>query len=161
MDYKKNLPLVLLIFALGSLVLLAADGPSPSAPGTRASAAGTVSPARNVSHVVRVFYFHNRARCVSCRKIEALTHQAIDAAFAKEIEDGRVTWEVVDIDEPPNQHFVKDYQLYTKSVVVVDSVNGTQVRWKNLEKVWPLLKDDQAFIRYIQDEVRGYLQERS
>lgn len=163
MRYKRplSLGLVALAFALACLALLTADAAPSSAPGTVAPAAGTAAPAESGSHVVRIYYFHNSVRCVSCRKIEALTNQAIDAAFTKEIKDGKVAWEVVDIDEPPNQHFVKDYGLYTKSVVVVDSENGKQVRWKNLEKVWPLLQNDQAFIRYIQDEIRGYLEGRS
>jgi hypothetical protein len=45
--------------------------------------------------------------------------------------------------------------------VVVDLVNGGQVRWKNLARIWELLNDQPVFVRYVQDEVRQYLEGRS
>jgi len=45
--------------------------------------------------------------------------------------------------------------------VVVDLVEGTQVRWKNLERIWELLREDEAFRQYVQGEVRSYLEKRS
>jgi len=109
-------------------------------------------------HVVRVYYFHTTQRCASCKKIEALSAEAIRAGFARELGEGRLEWQVVNIDDPANRHFTADYQLYTKSVVVVDRVNGQQVRWKNLPKVWELLQDEKGFRLYVQSEVKGYLE---
>jgi hypothetical protein len=31
------------------------------------------------------------------------------------------------------------------------------VRWKRLDKVWDLIGDQQAFEKYVRDEVRAYL----
>lgn len=62
--------------------------------------------------------------------------------------------------EQGNEHFIKDYELYTKSVVIVDTRNGKQIRWKNLEKVWELLYSKDAFIKYIEDELRSYQAEK-
>jgi hypothetical protein len=45
--------------------------------------------------------------------------------------------------------------------VVVDVVDGRQVRWKNLGRIWELLGDEAAFARYVEDEVRQYLERRS
>ncbi len=123
-----------------------------AAPGGKAAAAA--GPIR----LVRVYYFRTDTRCASCRKIEAFTEEAIRSAFAKEIESGRVAWQVVNVDEARNRHFIHDYELYTKSVVVADVVDGGQARWKNLAKIWQLLDDRPAFLRYVQDEVRLYLE---
>jgi len=158
MRHVRHIVVGLVAVVFVGVMLFAAGATAVSAPGSPAQSAEPAPQAEATSHVVRVYYFHTRARCVSCRKIEALTHQAIEAAFAKELGDKRLTWEVVNIEDPPNRHFVQDYKLYTKSVVVVDSVGGDQVRWKNLEKVWQLLQNERAFLTYIQDEVRGYLQ---
>jgi hypothetical protein len=35
--------------------------------------------------------------------------------------------------------------------------DGKQVERKNLAKVWELTGNKQAFLRYVQDEVRAYL----
>ena len=131
--------------------------PSKTAPQTAAMAAEPAA----APHVVRVYYFHGRARCATCLKIEALSSAAVSNGYAQEVRDGKVVWNVVDTDEPGNKHFVNDYQLYTKSLIVVDMVGDKQIRWKNLSNIWTLVRDEAAFTRYVQDEVRGYLEGRS
>ena len=121
-------------------------------------AATTVIAAQD--HVVRVYYFHTTQRCASCKKIEALSAEAIREGFERELGDGRLEWQVVNVDDSQNRHFTGDYQLYTKSVIVVDRVNGQQVRWKNLPKVWELLHDETTFREYVQSEVRAYLEKQ-
>ena len=64
---------------------------------------------------------------------------------------------VINVDEKENSHFSKDYKLFTRSVVVSDIVNGKETQWKNLQKVWELVHNDEAFKKYIQDEIKAYL----
>jgi hypothetical protein len=64
----------------------------------------------------------------------------------------------VNLDEPENAHFAKDYSLHTKSVIVSELKGGREIRWKNLEKVWPLLGDQPAFEQYVEKEVRAFLE---
>jgi hypothetical protein len=40
---------------------------------------------------------------------------------------------------------------------MVDVQNGKQVQWKNCEKIWDLVGAKPDFLKYVQDEVRGYL----
>ena len=77
--------------------------------------------------------------------------------LAAELDDGRLVFQAVNIEEEPNEHFIDDYKLFTKSVVLVDERSGEQAAWKNLPRVWELLGDKEAFIRYIQGETREYL----
>ena len=123
-------------------------------------AATATATAAAQDHVVRVYYFHTTQRCASCKKIEALSAEAIREGFERELGDGRLEWQVVNVDDSQNRHFTGDYQLYTKSVIVVDRVNGQQVRWKNLPKVWELLHDEGTFEEYVQREVRAYLEKQ-
>ncbi|MBK6403606.1 MAG: hypothetical protein IPF66_00370 [Holophagales bacterium] len=53
---------------------------------------------------------------------------------------------------------MKDYRLYTKSVVVSEVKDGKEVRWKNLDQVWQLLGSPDAFQEYVEREVRSYLE---
>ena len=145
--------------AILATFLVQASSSTPSAAVTSAAPATPVITDRD--HVVRVYYFHGNARCVSCRKIEALAGESVRAAFADEMKQGKVEWLVVNVEEPANKHFIQDYKLYTKSLVVVDLVEGTQVRWKNLERIWELLREDEAFRQYVQGEVTSYLEKRS
>ena len=78
--------------------------------------------------------------------------------FAGPIAEKRVVWRTLNVDEPENNHFVKDYGLYTKSVVVSEVQDGREVRWKNLDQVWKLLGDPAAFQGYVEREVQAFLE---
>ena len=107
---------------------------------------------------IYVTYFRATARCLSCLKIEDLTDGTMTTRFAGPIADKRVIWRTLNLDEPENNHFVKDYGLYTKSVVVSEVRNGREVRWKNLDQVWQLLGDPPAFQGYVEREVQAFLE---
>ncbi len=55
----------------------------------------------------------------------------------------------MNIEQPANEHFVQDYSLVTRSVVLVRMKDGTQEEWKRLDKVWNLVHTKQAFVDYI------------
>jgi hypothetical protein len=143
----------------GSLILLASAQAKPPGAKPAKSAARAVARIDTTTQARRViaFYFHTNLRCVNCRRIEAYSREAIEAAFPRELKDGRLAWKVVNVEEKGNEHFIKDYQLYTKSLVLVDEAKGKQIRWKNCPKVWEFLANKEGFLRYVQDEVRGYL----
>lgn len=111
------------------------------------------------AHKVIAYYFHGKRRCVSCLKIEKYSQEAITEGFPEAVKDGHLEWKVVDVDEPGNKHFLKEYSLFTKSLVLVDLHKGEQTRWVNLNRVWELLGNREGFIRYVQDTVRAYLRE--
>jgi len=152
------------LLGVGLIVAVFAVWPAsaPAASQARVPEAPPDTPAAPSSvHGVRVYYFHGNARCVSCRKIESLAGEAVRAAFSAEMKQGKVEWLVVNVEDPSNKHFIQDYKLYTKSVVVVDLLNGVQVRWKNLERVWELLLREDLFRQYVQGEVKSYLEKPS
>ena len=114
-----------------------------------------ISDANN--HRVIVYYFHGKFRCGTCKRIEKLTKEAVTNSFANEIRSGLVKVKVINVDEKENSHFSKDYKLFTRSVVVSDIVNGKETQWKNLQKVWELVRNDKAFKEYIRTEIKAYL----
>ncbi len=97
-------------------------------------------------------------RCVTCRKIEAYTKKAIQTGFSDALKNGRLELRVVNVDEPDNEHFVEDYQIVTRSVVIAEFEGSEQKRWKNLEQVWQLVGDEHTFLKYIQNETDRYLE---
>ncbi|MCC7141542.1 MAG: hypothetical protein IT349_05505 [Candidatus Eisenbacteria bacterium] len=127
-----------------------------AAPADSSAAPGVVVPQRLI-----VYYFHTSQRCVSCRKLEAFTAEAMQTRFATEIAAGRVDFRIVNYEREENAHYVREYQLYTKSVVVVDERNGAEVGWKNLPKVWQLLNDKGKFIDYVAGETKAMLKAQS
>ncbi len=153
--------LLLLAMAAVGVAILQTRGLAETAKKGAAAELPTVVPPSALPHRVIAYYFHTTFRCASCRKIEAYSQEAIDSAFAGPIKDGRLVWKVVNVEVKGNEHFVKDYGLYTKSLVLVNEVRGRPVAWKNLPKIWELLDDKTRFLKYVQDELNGYLTERS
>lgn len=108
-------------------------------------------------HQVIAYYFHGTARCPTCKKIEAYTEEAVKAEFAQALEDGHLVWEPLNVEKNENQHFTSAYKLYSQSVVLSKRKDGEETDWKNLDRVWLLVGDKNAFTTYIQDETREML----
>lgn len=151
---KTILTTALLLFvAVCVAVMLFKDNRGLSIEATETMAPATVSQTGLVA-----YYFHGTARCVTCRKIESYAQQALTEAFPNEIEEGVLTWRPINVEEPENQHFIEDFALSTKSVVLVRYQEGTQSEWKNLDQIWTLTGDETAFKSYIQTETQAYLE---
>jgi thiol-disulfide isomerase/thioredoxin len=115
-------------------------------------------PPTQVTDKVIVYYFHGNYRCPSCMTIERYTRESVEATFAKELKSGQIEFKSINVDLPANNHYVNDYKLYTKSVIVSDTVQGKEQRWKNLQKVWELLRSEKEFKAYVKSETAAYLQ---
>ena len=107
--------------------------------------------------VIRVTYFSSDVRCYTCVRIEQLTRQTVERHFAPELASGRVVFQVVNLDGPGNRHFIEDYRLISKTVIVSDLAAGDEVRWENLQDVWTRQKDERAFEAYVVEAVRRHL----
>jgi len=130
---------------------LSADAaPKPAGDATQAE----VAPAE---HHLIAYYFMNDVRCPSCVKIETWTHGAIEEAFADELKEGKIVWRMVNTDTKENNHFIKDYEIVTKQVILVEMNKGKEVKWTNLGEVWNLLGDEEKFKTYIVAETTKQL----
>ena len=148
--------LAVAILGLGAGLFPARTLAEPPKQAEAAPAPTVVTPSA-LPHRVVAYYFHTTYRCATCRAIEAYSREAIEAAFAEDIAAGRLVIRTVNIEVKGNEHFVKDYSLYTKALVLVNEVRGKKPQWKNLEKVWQLVQDKPKFLRYVQAETRGFL----
>ena len=96
------------------------------------TAADKAPAAADPARKVVAYYFHGKVRCSTCVKIEMYTDQTLTAAFPGELASGLLEWKPVNVNTQGNEHYTTDYQLYTKSVVLSELVNGKERRWKNL-----------------------------
>lgn len=140
-------------FRSGSQEAQAASGPAAAA----AQTAAATPPVRPGENKLLVYYFFTSVRCPTCRQIEAQSEAVLKSAFGGALARGQIEWLPTNVQLPQNRHFVRDYELFTKSLVIVRLKDGQQVEWKNLEKVWELVSDPGAFSRYVQDEIRAWL----
>jgi len=110
------------------------------------------------SHVL-VRYFHGDIRCSTCLQFEDWSKTAAEG-FAKELADGRLQWQLINFDRPENKHYIKDYGLADKSLVLVREEDGKTVRWKNVEEFWGF--DDnqkEEFVSLVQSQIKDFLKD--
>ena len=108
-----------------------------------------------------VYYFHGNIRCKTCNKIEALTKKTLEEGFAAQLKNGSMELQVVNVDKAENEHFVDDYELAVRSVVLSQLKQGKEARWRRLDKVWQLVHDEAAFAQYLRDEISLLLNGKS
>jgi hypothetical protein len=154
MKSKRVLTVALLLFVAASLAFLVfKQARQKEIPAHVADSAATRRPGRRVV----AYYFHATQRCATCRIIEAHSDEAIHSNFAAELARGVLQWRAVNVQLPENRHFVQDYQLFTRSLVLVEFKDGRETGHKVLEKTWELVGDKTAFADYVVREVNAFL----
>lgn len=115
------------------------------------------TPAVEPADGVVAYYFHGDVRCNTCRKLEAYTEEAVRTVFEEALDEGRLSWRVVNIDREENTHFLEDFQLTNKTVVVAEYRAGEIVRYEKLDRVWRLVRNKGKFLQYVRSEVSEFL----
>ena len=113
----------------------------------------------NPNSRVIAYYFHGNFRCYTCYTMEQYTKEALEANFKDALAKGKLEFKVVNVEERGNEHFVNDYQLYTKSLILSLVKYGKEVKSKNLTKIWEYVRNKQRFFEYVSEEVNNFLKE--
>jgi len=145
------------VSALGLAAAILAAGACHGDPGQDAPAK---TPAAAPARQVIACYFHRTVRCPTCRRISAYIEESLQAGFAKEMKDDRVVWKMVDFQDPKNQKLVEAYKIQGPTLVLMDVRKGKVIDWKPVPKVWSLVPDKEAFVKYVQKEVRTLLEKK-
>ena len=110
------------------------------------------------AHAV-AYYFHGTFRCRTCHKLEQYSREAIETNFKDALVSGKLEFKVINIEDKGNGHYGKDYQLYTKSLILSLVKDGKEIKWKNMDKIWEYVGNKQKFIDYVKNGVGDLLKE--
>ncbi len=111
------------------------------------------------SDYIQAFYFHATYRCKTCTTIEQYSRDTIETNFKEQLDKGTLRFAEVNFDEPENRHYLQDYKLTYRSLVIVRYKDGKQVLFKNLDKIWQLKGNKADFSNYVKTEVEAFLKE--
>ena len=80
-------------------------------------------------NTIEVFDFHTTNRCVTCKAIEANTKYTLDTYFADELKNGKITFQIVNIDEDENYELAKKFKASGTSLFlnIIDSEKEKQI----------------------------------
>ena len=159
MKTKKIISIVLSIFVVLCVVAIAFKEIKKSQNNAQTTSPRIVVKNDNANEVKKddhlvVYYFHGNMRCTTCKMIEQYTKEALDNFFPNELKTKAIVFKAVNVELQGNEHFVKDYDLTTRSVVLVKYNADKKLKWENLKEVWSLVRSKPDFMNYIQKEVK-------
>jgi hypothetical protein len=101
-----------------------------------------------------VYYFHPTARCESCINIENFTKELITTKYTTPL---AMKYTALNIEDPENEHFRKDFNLKFSSVVIVKTKKGGIEKYKNLDSIWTYSDNKFNFFNYADREIQSFL----
>ncbi len=157
---KNILTGLLAVFVIASIIYLIADKNINNKTESNELAAKTEikSQAPVNKEIVNAYYFHSSIRCYTCNLMERYIRETIAKHFSGQVKDGNLLFESVNIDEPQNKHFIDDYKLHTKTLILSLMKDKKEIKWINCDKIWSLVSDENKFKEYIQVEINKYLE---
>jgi len=105
------------------------------------------------------YYFHGTFRCPTCLNMEKYSREAIEANFKDALQAKKLEFQAINVEEKGKEHFIKDYQLYTKSLILSLVKDGKEVKSKNLDKIWEYAHNKEKFIEYVTTEITAFLKD--
>jgi len=117
-------------------------------------------PKKQPKHWVAAMYFHRTQRCPTCQRISAYIEEAVKAGFAPEVKQNVVQLFMIDYQDERNAKYTKTYQITRPTLVLVDVKDGRVTAWQPMPKVWSLVSKKDQFFKYVQDGIRGYLEDK-
>jgi len=129
------------------------DGSEEAAMAGVANVEGSLSS----SCVVDAIYFHNTARCYTCRNIEATARTVIETEFADELAEGRLRWSAINMEN--QRHFADQYSLVKPTLILVRTVDDALQDWVALDEAWTLIRDESRFSLYVKESASDFLGE--
>lgn len=79
---------------------------------------------------LKIVYFHSEHRCPTCISIEENTRKTLETYFAKQLEDGTITFQVYNVDDEKNEKLVEKYEADGSSLYLTQ-LNGEKENTTN------------------------------
>ena len=153
---KKTITLAVCLMLLLSAAFVSAQEKAGVQPKDTANTA-VDSVKAPMSDQIVVYYLHMNRRCMTCEKLEAYSQDAVETGFAEQLKDSSIVFRVENFETEGSEHFAKDYQLYSQSLILSRQRGGQETEWKNLDKILNLVGNKEEFITYVQNEVANFM----
>ena len=80
----------------------------------------------SVKPTVLIYNFHITNRCVSCIAIEDATTKTLNTYFAKELKQGIIKRQILNVDDDANKTISEKYQAFGSGIFVTRVLNGKE-----------------------------------
>ena len=102
---------------------------------------------------VMAIYFHRTQRCPTCLKMGSYSEEAVKTGFARQLQEGTLSFHYVDFQDPSNAALTRGYGISGPALIIARVANSKVVGFRNLKDIWAKAGEKPAFIQYVQDNV--------
>ena len=106
---------------------------------------------------VDVVYFHRTNRCHSCTYAEEQTVYTLETYFKEELNNGKLTFTSVDVQDESNIAVIEKYGAYTSQLFINTVMSDTE-HIEHVAEIWQLIGNDDAFTLLIQNKITNALE---
>ncbi|MCA8974845.1 MAG: hypothetical protein KDC98_08985 [Planctomycetes bacterium] len=109
---------------------------------------------------VVVTFFGEADPCQTTTKVEKMCRQAVESGFATELASGALVYRVLCNTLPENDHFIDDYEIGEKALVVARQQDGKEIEFVPCHDIWLTYEDPAdlaAFNTGVQQPIREFL----
>lgn len=105
---------------------------------------------------IQVYMFHSTNRCISCVTIGQLSRKTIEQKFPDELKNGKIEFKEINVDLPQNKELATKFKASGSSLFINPIIEGKD-NIKEDTQVWRLTSNEQGFITYLSDKLKGML----
>ncbi len=105
---------------------------------------------------IEVVYFHRAQRCPGCLYAEAGTRYTLETYFANELSSGKLTFQVLNVEDEGNAGIAEKYGAYTSSLFINTVKDGVD-HIEEVVDIWFILGDDEAFVEVVKNTIEESL----
>ncbi len=88
--------------------------------------------------------------------MENLTKEALNIYFLNDVQNGNITFRMIDMELPKYKSLRKKYDLFTSTLVLIEVSRSKESRWKIVTDAWHLTDKKQKFIEMFRSELMEF-----
>lgn len=81
---------------------------------------------KKVANKIEVIDFHSTHRCITCKAIEANTKYTLETFFSEELNNGDITFQVINVDEDKNFKTAEKFQASGTALILNVIIDGNE-----------------------------------
>ena len=108
---------------------------------------------------LEIAYFYRIPRCYTCEYAESTIKFTLDQYYAKELQEGKILFKAININDKENEAIVKHYGAHTSSMFIKTISNGKE-KIDEIIEIWFYTGNDAKFINAVDQQISPRLRGR-
>ncbi|MEO8147827.1 MAG: nitrophenyl compound nitroreductase subunit ArsF family protein [Bacteroidia bacterium] len=115
------------------------------------------STSTSIKNHLEVYAFHGTRQCTTCKNMKANTKAALDKYFSEELKNGKIVFQIIDVDDAANEKLAEKYQATGTALMINNVVNGKDsiIDWSDF--AFEKANDETAFIPELKKKIEGII----